>query len=101
MAAAANGAEQASWVRRLTLLRQALSNGPDDRRRDAEKQLMEIRDPIAVSPLLQVFKGENPTLRTLLDRVLDGIPGPEAAGGLVTHMLIEPDVDVRQVTWIP
>jgi hypothetical protein len=98
VAAAANGAEQASWVRRLTVLRQALLNGPDDRRRDAEKQLMEIRDPIAVSPLLQVFKGENPTLRTLLDRILDGIPGPEAAGGLVAHMLIEPDADVRQVT---
>ena len=98
VAAAANGAEQASWVRRLKLLRQALLNGPDDRRRDAEKQLMEIRDPIAVSPLLQVLGEENPTLRTLLDHVLDGIPGPEAAGGLVTHILIEPDSDVRHVT---
>jgi hypothetical protein len=97
-AAAANSAEQAAWVRRLKLLRQSLLNGPDDRRRVAETQLLEIRDPLAVSPLLQVFGSEVATLRTLLDRVLEGIPGPEAAGGLVTHILLEPDTDVRHVT---
>ena len=60
---AATGVEQASWVRRLKLLRQTIVNGPDDRRRDAELQLMEIRDPIAVTPLLQVLGGENVPLR--------------------------------------
>ena len=98
VAAAASSAEQASWVRRLKLLRQALLNGPDDRRRDAEKQLLEIRDPIAVTPLLQVLGGEDEILRTLLDRVLEQIPGPESAEGLVTHILLEPSFDVRNVT---
>ena len=97
-AVAANNAEQATWVRRLKLLRQSLLNGPSDRSRDAEKQLMDIRDPVAVSPLLQVFGDEVPTLRTLLDRILGGIPGPESAAGLVKHMLMEPDADVRSVT---
>jgi hypothetical protein len=98
VAAAASSAEQASWVRRLKLLRQAILNGPDDRRRDAEKQLLEIRDPIAVTPLLQVLGGEDEILRTLLDRILEQIPGPESAEGLVTHILLEPSFDVRNVT---
>jgi hypothetical protein len=96
--AAATSAEQASWVRRLKLLRQALLNGSDERRRDAEKQLLEIRDPIAVTPLLQVLGDENETLRTLLDHVLEQIPGPESAEGLVTHIFLEPNSDVRNVT---
>ena len=62
-AAAANGAEQASWVRRLKLLRQTLLSASDERRRDAEQQMLEIRDPVAVSPLLQVLGGENQALR--------------------------------------
>jgi hypothetical protein len=97
-AAAASSAEQAGWVRRLKLLRQAFVSGSDDRHRDAEQQLMEIRDPIAVTPLLQVFGGDDPVLRTLLDHVLEVIPGPEAAGALVKHLLFETEFDVRHVT---
>ena len=44
-------AEQASWVRRIKILRQAIVNGPADRRREAETQLMAIREPEAVVPL--------------------------------------------------
>jgi hypothetical protein len=97
-AAAANSAEQASWVRRLKLLRQTFLYGADDRRRSAEQQLMEIREPLAVTPLLQVFGGDDPSLRMLLDHVLELIPGPEAAGALVKHLLSETDSDVRQGT---
>jgi hypothetical protein len=97
-AAAANSAEQASWVRRLKPLPQVLLYGPDERRRDAEHQLMEIRDPLAVTPLVQVFGREAPALRTFLDHVLEMIPGPEAAGALVKHLLFETEIDVRQGT---
>jgi hypothetical protein len=97
-AAAANSAEQASWVRRLKLLRQMVLYGADDRHRDAELQLMEIREPLAVTPLLQVFGGEDERLRTLLDHVLEMIPGPEAAAALVKHLLFETESNVRQGT---
>jgi hypothetical protein len=97
-AAAASSAEQASWVRRLKAVRQICLYGADDRRRNAEQQLMEIREPLAVTPLVQVFGGEDPALRTLLDRVLDVIPGPEAAAALVKHLLFETEVEVRQGT---
>lgn len=97
-AKAANGAEQASWVRRLKLLRQSLASGPDDRRREAEMQLMEIRDPVAVTPLVQVLGDGSEPLRTLLDHILALIPGPEATAALVSHILAETDFDVRHVT---
>jgi hypothetical protein len=98
-AAAASSAAQASWVRRLTLLRQMCLSGAEDRQRNAEQQLMEIREPLAVTPLLQVFGGgEYPALRTLLDHVLEVIPGPEAAGALVKHLLFETESDVRNGT---
>jgi hypothetical protein len=97
-AAAANSAEQAAWVRRLKLLRQIFLYGAEDRRRDAEQQLMAIREPLVVTPLLQVFGGDEPPLRTLLDQILERIPGPEAAGALVKHLLFETEVEVRQGT---
>jgi hypothetical protein len=96
-AAAASNAEQTGWIRRLKLIRQALLYGPEERRRDAQQQLVEIRDPVAVSPLLQVFGGEAAALRMLLDHALERIDGPEAAAGLVRHILRETDSDVRQV----
>jgi hypothetical protein len=98
VAAAAKSEEQSAWARRLKLLRQSLVYGSDDRRRDAEQQMMEIRDPLAVIPLLEVFGGEGPSLRILLDHVLERIEGPEAGAGLVKHLLLETDLDVRQAT---
>lgn len=95
---AASAAEQASWARRIRLLRQAVVFGPEDRRREAESHLMEIRDPIAVDPLVRVLGNDASPLRILLDHVLGLIPGPEAAAALVTRILGEADPDVRHVT---
>jgi hypothetical protein len=94
-AAAATGAEQASWARRIRLMRQAIVDGPLDRRREAEEQLAEIRDPIAVAPLVRVLGDDTPDLRTTLDHVLGAIPGPEAARALVGRVLDETDAEVR------
>ncbi|MDR3634621.1 MAG: hypothetical protein P4L84_12520 [Isosphaeraceae bacterium] len=92
-------AEQASWVRRLRQLRQAVALGSERRAREAESQLLEIRDPVAVKPLMRVFSEDVDPLRVLLDRVLGVIPGPEAAAALVTRVLYEPVDDVRKTTF--
>ena len=72
--------------------------GSVDRRREAEQQLMEIRDPIAVDPLVRVLGNDARRLRILLDHVLGLIPCAEAAAALVTRILVEADPDVRHVT---
>ncbi len=80
-------ATQTSWIRRIKILRQAIVNGPEDRRREAETQLMAIREAEAVMPLLRVFGNDEPELRILLAHVLSKIPGKEATAGLVKQML--------------
>jgi hypothetical protein len=97
-AKAATTAEQKTWVRRLKALREALVFGADDRRRDAEAKLREIKEPAAVKPLVIVFGEDADPLRTLLDTLLGAIPGPEAAKALVSRLLAEPVADVRQNT---
>jgi hypothetical protein len=90
-------ATQASWVRRIKILRQSIVNGPEDRRREAETQLMAIRDSQAVSPLLRVLGNDEPPMRILLAQILASIPGKEATAGLVKQILAEPTADVRPV----
>ncbi len=88
-------AEQGVWVRRIRQLRDAAGYGADDRRREAEMQLMEIREPAAVAPLIKVLGDDIPAMRTLLSHVLGVIPGGEAALGLVNLLVHEADADVR------
>jgi hypothetical protein len=90
-------ASQASWVRRIKLLRQSIASGTDDRRREAESQLMAIRDSQAVGPLLRVLGNDEPTFRILLAQILAAIPGKEATAGLVKQILAEPAAEVRPV----
>jgi HEAT repeats len=92
-------AAQGSWLRRIRLLRQALINGNPDRRREAESQLMAIRDPDAVVPLLRVFGQDDAPRRILLSLVLSTIAGPEATAGLVQRVLDESDSEVRAITF--
>src|SRR5271157_421103 len=49
------GAAQTTWVRRIKLLRQAMVAGSEDRRREAEAELMQIREVEAVHPLVKVL----------------------------------------------
>ena len=88
--------EQNSWSRRLKVIRAALLSEDLDRRIDAEAQLAQIEDPIAVRPLLKTFGSDPSPFRSLLARVLGKIPGPESAAGLVDLMLAEVDQEVRQ-----
>lgn len=87
--------EQTSLSRRIRLLRHALIEGDDDRRREAESQLMRIREPVAVGPLVRVFGNDAPERRKLMIQVLGEIPGPEAASALVAGLQVETDPDVR------
>jgi hypothetical protein len=91
-------AAQVSWLRRIKVLRQAILNGPNDRRREAEAQLMAIRDTDAVTPLVRVFGQDDPPRRILLAFILSSIGGPEATKALVRRVLDEPDSEVRSVT---
>jgi hypothetical protein len=92
-------AEQTGWVRRIKMLRQAIVNGSADRRREAEAQLMAIREAEAVLPLLRVLGNDEPAQRILLAQVLAAIPGPEAAAALVKLVLAEPVGSVRSVVF--
>jgi hypothetical protein len=91
-------AAQVSWLRRIKVLRQAILNGPNDRRREAESQLMAIRDADAVAPLVRVFGEDDPPRRILLALVLSSIGGPQATKALIRRVLDEPDSDVRSAT---
>jgi len=92
-------AEQAAWVRRIKILRQAIVNGPTDRRREAEAQLMAIREAEAVLPLMRVLGNDEPAQRILLAQVLSAIPAREATVALVKQVLAEPLSSVRTVVY--
>ena len=90
-------AEQQSWVRRLAILKQAMLGSNEARSRDAEVQILAIREVAAIGPIVRTFGvDEDPTLRKLAARVLSSIPGPEASAALVGRLLAEPADDVRQ-----
>ncbi|MGE3820427.1 MAG: HEAT repeat domain-containing protein, partial [Isosphaeraceae bacterium] len=87
--------ERSGLARRIKGWRDAIAMGSEDRRREAETQLMELRDPAAVEPLLRVLGNDEEPFRKLLTTVLGAIPGPESAGGLVRLLLREDSADVR------
>ncbi len=91
-------ASQQSWLRQIRLLRQSILNGTNDRRRQAEATLMEIRDTDAVAPLVRVFGEDDPPRRMLLTLVLASIGSPEATKALIRRVLDEPDFDIRAAT---
>lgn len=91
----ATAAEQGVWIRRIRLLREAMVYGADDRRREAETQFMEIRDPSAVGPLIKVLGADVDAMRRLLPHVLGVIPGSESALALVNILVHESDGDIR------
>ena len=94
--AAANIAEQSVWHKRVVGLRQAMAYGTEGRRHEAESQLLEIRDPAAVAPLVRVLSGDpSPGVRTLLAHALGSIPGPEATAALALRLLDEAEAEVR------
>jgi hypothetical protein len=91
---AAASAAQASWLRRVKLLRQALLSSTTDRRREAEAELMQIREPVAVAPLMKVLSHDAAPLRMVLAHVLGEIPGSESSRALVSMILVEPEEEV-------
>ena len=94
----ADAAEQSSWTRRIRQLREAIVYGPDDRRREAESQLMALQDVAAVAPLVRVLGADSEAMRTHLAHALGAIKGAESASALVSLLLAEGDRDVRLTT---
>jgi hypothetical protein len=98
-AVAALAAENAAWSRKVKALREAYLAGPMERSRDAERRLLAIREPAAVSSVYKQL-GEDPleNLRSLAARVLGAIPGVEAGKALAHRLLDETDPEVRETT---
>jgi hypothetical protein len=88
-------AAQSAWIRRIRILRQALLSGTPDRAREAEGELLVIKEPEAVAPLVKVLGQDDVPTRKLLALVLGGIEGKEATRALVNSILAEPEDDVR------
>jgi hypothetical protein len=88
-------AESPSWTRRIKIIVQGLAAESVDRRREAEDQLLELKDPEAVGPLVRVMGRGEPALRILLARALGEIPGDAATKALVGMILREPEDAVR------
>ena len=86
---------QSAWVRRIKMLRQAIVAGSPDRGREAEAELMQIKEPEAVLPLVKVLGQDETPMRRLLAHVLGGIDGKESSRALVNMILAEPEDDVR------
>ncbi len=85
------------WVHRIKMLRNSIQSSTTDRRREAESQLMAIREAEAVGALLKVFGNDEPPMRILLSQVLSNIPEEQATLGLVKQMLAEPSPHVRPI----
>ncbi len=92
---AAAAADQVAWSRRIKLLRESVLYSSEDRQREAESQLMEIRDPIAIAPLIRVMGDDDIRNRILLSHILGAIPGSEATEALVKRLFGESESDVR------
>ncbi len=88
-----------SWVRQISQLRQAFLQGSVDRQREAETQLMAIRDPEAVGALVRVFGRQEQSERILLAHILSRIPGPAATRAIVSQILAEPQREVRSIVF--
>jgi hypothetical protein len=93
--ASTTAAEQSSWVRRIRMWREMISLGTPDQRRDAESQLMAIRDPAAIKPLVRTLGADTADMRGLLARLLGAIPGAESAVALASQLVAEEETDVR------
>jgi hypothetical protein len=85
------------WVQRIKQLRNSIQSSTTDRRREAESQLMAIREAEAVGALLRVLGNDEPPMRILLSQVLSNIPEEQATLGLVKQILAEPNPNVRPI----
>jgi hypothetical protein len=85
------------WVQRIKQLRNSITSSTTDRRREAESQLMAIKEAEAVGALLRVLGNDEPPMRILLSQVLSNIPEEQATLGLVKQMLAEPSPTVRPI----
>jgi len=85
------------WVQRIKMLRQSILSSSTDRRREAESQLMAIREAEAVGALLRVLGNDEPPMRILLSQVLSVIPEEQATFALVRQILAEPSASVRPI----
>ncbi|CAN5906732.1 hypothetical protein BH23PLA1_BH23PLA1_17960 [soil metagenome] len=93
-----HSAEQESWARNIQLMVRKLQTGTTEDQAKVREQLLEIRDPKAIAPLMEILSKQGLELRRLLSEILGAIPEPEATAALVYRVLNEEDLQVRQST---
>ncbi len=93
---AAFSTEQASWARRIKVLRQALFSEKPEVHRSAERQFLAIQEPAAAWPIARAFAQDEEDARRLAHKVVAGIPGPESLGVLVDRSLGDQDGGLRR-----
>ena len=62
------------WVQRIKILGQSILSSSTDRRREAESQLMAIREAEAVGALLRILGNDEEPMRILLSQVSRSFP---------------------------
>jgi hypothetical protein len=95
---AAFNADQEAWFRRLKVIRQKLFSSNPVVREQAESQLVSIREPSAIAPLIKVFGADDEATRVRLAQLIATVAGPEARDALIRLLVTEPVLSVRQAT---
>lgn len=90
-------AVQANWHRRIRGIRVGMLESPVQRREeDGRRQILEIRDPLAILPMSRVLGASNRTARAVLVEALSAFPQDEATLNLAVIALTDASSDIRQ-----
>ena len=88
---------QSRWsVRIRSIKRNKLQSGVDRLMRDGRAKIVEIRDPLAILPLVRVLGDGNWACREALVSVLSHFPQDEATMHLAILALVDRDVGIRR-----
>ncbi len=86
---------QAQWYRRARGFKSALESGQPKSVADAQRRVLEIRDPLAIQPLTEVLTTGEATCRSVLVQALAGFREDEATMNLGIVGLFDPLPDIR------
>jgi len=90
-------AERTRWFTEVNrIVRGLLTSSRRSRRDEGRKQLLAIKHPMAVEPMVAALSKEKRTLRILLVDALAGIRSPDAVAHLVRLSLVDDSWEVRE-----
>ena len=90
-------AVQVNWQRRIRAIRVGmLESGVERREADGRKQILAIRDPLAILPMTRVLGSGNRAARLVLAEALAAFPQDEATLNLAVLALSDGEDDIRR-----